>query len=1107
MMKCELIKKYKNSVVALMGWILILINFQVSAQNRPIISGIDKTTGTVNEEVTISGLNLPTGGDLVVRFGGALVPAGQIVSSTSELLVVTVPTGATYGPISVTNTSTGLTGFSTQSFLLSYGGTTFSAAAATLGAQQQFPPDALSKNTQPFDLTVADFDGDGMLDVAKTNDDDLVIDLYRNTSADAQDAAINFARTELSPPGPVQTRNVDSGDLDGDGLPDLVVSRGSNGDRIIIFRNISTVGDIQFAGGTSIILPFIGENFRIARRPKIADLDGDGKSEIIISNETDNTIYIYRNESNVGAISFNTSQIELTATGVTVGISGLDVKDLNGDGFPDIVANPFISSANIFVFRNIGGPGTISFDDALVVTAPAGLVNSVIGDFDGDGLSDVASSSVTDNAILVFRNTTTAQGGPISLAEPITFDTNTSVPLGIGLGDLNGDGKLDMAVGHEQTTDPRLVVMINGSTGTDIAFTNVNVSASNTSRNVKVADFNNDGRPDIAFTNNVTTDADGDLSLFRNLNCITPVVDPTGPILICTGASQLLETTISKNMTYQWVETGGPTNVGTDDPTYDATTSGDYQVTVSDGNACSVASNVVNISIDPAPNPPAPDIIGNSTVCVGTDFQLTTSTVAQGYQWSGPSDFTSTEQNPTITGINPEQAGTYTLRVAVAPNGCLSDESTTVITLQNVPEPSVINTNGENFCNGNTVTLSTPDFTGLGVTYSWNNGGTAIAGATSTSLAVTTTGTYSVVVSDGTCSLESGSDALTAVSAPASSFTSVDAICVNLTTPFEATSTGTSGFNLNYSWSFNGATTDTTSFAFGTAGNVDAILTTAYDEVDNCASTATRTIDVQAVPNIAVTVIGVDDTELTAPFEKCPSDTVTFSVPTDLLGPAWFSVGATDTLGSESTFRTAAAGSYAFAGTNSVGCIINSQVDLANFEGSGLTLTSSATITDDIIELQDGQEEVDLTVMGGTGYMWIPVEIVSDSTGSMITVTPFDTETLLSVTGTDINDCVETASVTIRDPFVTPRNTFSPNGDGLGDECWEITNTNALNGCTVVIFDSRGRRLLEATSPFVEDCVWDGNFSGNPVPEGVYYFAMSCDDNQFNRSGSILLAR
>jgi gliding motility-associated-like protein len=116
------------------------------------------------------------------------------------------------------------------------------------------------------------------------------------------------------------------------------------------------------------------------------------------------------------------------------------------------------------------------------------------------------------------------------------------------------------------------------------------------------------------------------------------------------------------------------------------------------------------------------------------------------------------------------------------------------------------------------------------------------------------------------------------------------------------------------------------------------------------------------------------------------------------------------------------------------------------------------------------------------------------------------------VTGQTAEGCDESESVEISGGGPRPRKTFSPNGDGLND-CWEIVNSSGLTGCEVYILDTRGAIVfktelpLDPVLPAGPDCIWEGDFNGKDVPEGVYFFVVKCTDGSQNLSGSILVAR
>src|SRR5690606_31611545 len=108
----------------------------VDAQaQKPVINSISKNSGQVNNEVSIAGSGFGTNlTNIQVNFGAVKAS----VSSVSESLIkVKVPAGTTHSSVSVTNLTSGLTGYSSEQFGLSFGGDNF--AAANLAAQQNFP--------------------------------------------------------------------------------------------------------------------------------------------------------------------------------------------------------------------------------------------------------------------------------------------------------------------------------------------------------------------------------------------------------------------------------------------------------------------------------------------------------------------------------------------------------------------------------------------------------------------------------------------------------------------------------------------------------------------------------------------------------------------------------------------------------------------------------------------------------------------------------------------------------------------------------------------------------------------------------------------------------
>jgi hypothetical protein len=115
-----------------------------------------------------------------------------------------------------------------------------------------------------------------------------------------------------------------------------------------------------------------------------------------------------------------------------------------------------------------------------------------------------------------------------------------------------------------------------------------------------------------------------------------------------------------------------------------------YTVTVTDANGC-IENNTADVTVYALPA--TPTVSSNSPVCDGGDLDLTTALVGGvTYNWTGPNTFTSTSQNPTISGIGLSGGGTYSLTLTDG-NGCVSNPGTDFVSILPIPGPiSVVGT-------------------------------------------------------------------------------------------------------------------------------------------------------------------------------------------------------------------------------------------------------------------------------------------------------------------------------------------------------------------------------------------------------------------------------
>jgi outer membrane protein assembly factor BamB len=469
----------------------------------PVITGFSPASGLPGISVTISGTNFsPVLSNNIVYFGAvrAVVTAASVTN-----LVVTVPVGATYAPI--TETVGGLVAYARTAFE-----PTFLGDGSNISPSSFAPRVDLPGGSGSFLTVIADLDGDGKPDLVVANGYDNNISLFRNISTNGPLTINSFApRVDLpSIGGGVGGLTV--ADVDGDGKLDLVVSDYS-GNQILVYRNISTVGTLT-ADSFAAPVAFNVGNYPMAGR--VRDLDGDGRPDIVCVNNGDNTISILKNIGTAGSLATNSFAPQVTlATGNSP--HDLVIADLDGDGKPDLAQVNYTPSF-LSVFRNVSVQGVIDTNSfaARVDFAAAGEGDSIIaGDVDGDGKVDLVAGWAGGSAIAVYRN----------MASPGTLNTSSFAPevdfpvpgwtRSVGLGDLNGDGKPDISLTCE--VDSYMCVYQNLSTPG--SFTNaslaarVDYGAGWNPHGVAIGDLDGDGRPDIIFGNTY----DSTISIYQNV--------------------------------------------------------------------------------------------------------------------------------------------------------------------------------------------------------------------------------------------------------------------------------------------------------------------------------------------------------------------------------------------------------------------------------------------------------------------------------------------------------------------------------------------------------------------------------------------------------------
>lgn len=1050
---------FYSRISALKPCMTIFLSFifiSMSVAQVPQITSFDKKYTEVDNILTISGNNFGTvAGNIIVNFGAA---KGEIVTITNTKLEVKVPAGTTFSSLTVTNVTSGLTGFSAMPFYLSFSGSTINSWSSQLDIQDE---------AGLVDLCFCDFDGDNKTDVGTASKSLNFINIWRNTSTLT---SLSFDKLAISLNAP--TVYVTCGDLDGDGKPDLVVTKdGTTADRIFVLRNTSTVGDISFANP----IPLITTGFN-ARMAVIRDLNNDGKPEITLADRS-TTFYIFKNTSTVGTIQFDPvmSMPMLTSS------DGLDIQDLNGDGLPDLVLTPE-KDKDVYIFQNQSSSGSISFKAPVKFAVPGSISMLRIGDLDNDGKPDLVISkmiSTLGDNISILLNTSATSGGVIGFGTAISIITEDK-PDGIDIGDLDGDGIVDIAIASVHTVN-KVTVLKNTSTPGNLALIKVSIPTTTNSRKVKIGDLNGDGKPDLGFTSHSSSN----ISFRRNLNCFFPTLTKEETSFLCDANTITLRTPNAVGAQYTWykddveltTETSSSLAVGA---------TGRYKVTaITESASCSQTSQEMNIeSVEGTA--PTPSVTNNGPLCVGQNLNLrVTSISGASYKWSGPNGFSSLSQNPDINNVTEKMAGTYT--VEITQGSCPAESFSTNVGITPIVSQNIQVSGPLSFCEGENVTLS---ITGTsGYTYQWKVNGSNIASATSTSLAATTSGNYSVVLKNGNCTVESPAVQVEAFPKPTPSFTAPEVVCIDKPIQIMNTTQYSGSATLNYSWNLGDGTTSTAkelSHTYTNPGTYTITLSIINEQNSDCSVEYSRSI--QVADNITFALIS-DHTEV-----PCEGEVITLSVNGSFATYLW-NTGATT-----STIQVTEPGVYSLNVATAEGCTGSGEITIDFLPTPILEIGSEGDLTSIGIG-----ESVQLLASGGLNYQWSPAEGLDDPTSPNPIATPKATTTY-TVISTGENGCAVSKEITINVSNalnVTGRKLFSPNGDGI-DDLWRIERIHFYPECTVSIFDRQGVKVYESKG-YQND--WDGTFNGKNLNQDVYFYVIRCGSKNNDKTGSITLIR
>src|SRR5690606_1719922 len=367
----------------------------------------------------------------------------------------------------------------------------------------------------PTGITVADFDGDGHLDVATVS--------YQFPEMDGRVSVLKG--TGAGQFAPHVTYTVDArpfklaaGDLDGDGRPDLVVAHDWQGVSVLLN-----------SGTGSFAAPVVYDQFFPMQggmnygAVTLGDSDGDGDLDVFYSNTRSHPVggtpRLVHLRNDGGAL---TRLADIMLTAYASGPADLVTADFDGDGWTDVAGASFDSGASTDGLRVVLNDGAGGFEPAQAF--PAGQANYALaaGDVDGDGDLDLLAADRFSMAVTVHEN-------PGSGVFPVFADrypTGSHTLLYLDAGDVDGDGDLDLFASGYNLGTPGAMLRNNGD-GTFAA--PVNYTHSTTYgrgvANAKLRDLDGDGDLDLLY-NDAHTDAFPTYDFYTGLNDGTGTFGP-----------------------------------------------------------------------------------------------------------------------------------------------------------------------------------------------------------------------------------------------------------------------------------------------------------------------------------------------------------------------------------------------------------------------------------------------------------------------------------------------------------------------------------------------------------------------------------------------------
>ncbi|MCK9459069.1 MAG: VCBS repeat-containing protein [Proteobacteria bacterium] len=342
-------------------------------------------------------------------------------------------------------------------------------------------------------MAAGDFNEDGIVDLVVTQSSTIGVFLG-NGEDGIGDGTMSYDASYLTGENPY---GIAVADFDEDGVLDLAVNNFLDNDiSILLGDGVDGIGDGTFA--SPVDYPTGEGPYAI----EVADLDEDDVFDLVTANISDNTISILFGNGSDG-VGDGTFATQVTYGDLVYLPGYVEVADLNEDGIPDLVVAGN-SSANVRVLYGNGfdghADGTFAVGGAFTVGDHPHA--TIAADFDEDGHLDLAVSNYESNDISILLGT--GETGDGAFLEQVVYPVG-NVPSNLALSDLDNDGVLDLAVSNKLSDTVGILAGCGeGGIGDGTFGAQVEYSVQEGPGSIIAADFDEDGLMDLATANHVS---------------------------------------------------------------------------------------------------------------------------------------------------------------------------------------------------------------------------------------------------------------------------------------------------------------------------------------------------------------------------------------------------------------------------------------------------------------------------------------------------------------------------------------------------------------------------------------------------------------------------